>query len=421
MKSSYSYSFSFPAFIKGEFLTKLASLNKKLAKMADSNQVDIIHETLETRKVLKPEAHQKLKENRYFQPTPEDHMDIIFSVVEVSLPIQTKINGFDFVGTINIEGDVKTIYAVDNTINLTNVDPCICHHCHVRRQRNCVHIFAESQTGNLVSIGSTCTHDYIGLNIDSILYAFFNFYKTDDLYESRGMSGAWGFHAQHLIDAIRVSYAQNPSYLKASDDHKGTKGCVDCIYNILFHSLSSAALIEERNKLKEILLTAPVVGDLLVKTYGNLDPKTSNFNSNLVETLFYTNSNGEKIQRDFIVGKARGLFIWAVFNALNKAKEALEVKVQPFQELPSFHVGQIGSKLEVEGVIRFIKDMQTNFGFSRLIVVKGYNGAEVKTFGSGSSLWNVHVGDKVKLSGTISNHDEYKGNKVTMIKRAKIS
>jgi hypothetical protein len=427
---SDSYSFSFPAFIKGEFLTKLNRVNKKLAGMANANQVQILSEELDTRKILKPEAREKILKTKHLGPanvykaTPEDYMDVVFSTVEVSLPVQTKINGFNLVGTINIEGDVKTIHALDDSVNLSEVDVKLCHHCGTKRKRKCLHVFVEESSNDLVAIGSTCVFEYIGLDIDRILHTFFNFYKEDDLYGSRGMRQAWGFPIENLANATSVAYAMNSTYVKAGDPRYGeynesnTKSRVDFIHSVMFQP--NQWNTHDRESFLDVLKTAPKVGKLLSETYGDLDEKSSNFNSNIVETLFYTDAFGKRVLRDFIVGKARGLFVWACFNALNKAAVAKVQATQP-KAKPSFHVGKVGDRISVSGTVKVIRECNNSFGSSRLVVVKQDDGAEVKTFSTSKGVWNLNEGDSVQLKGTVSQHDEYKGTKSTMVKRASFS
>jgi ribosomal protein L31 len=435
-----SYTFSFPSFIKGEFLTKLKRVNKKLAGMAEANQVQILGETLESRKILKPEPRKRVKETSHLKvghgryvPSPEDYMDVVFSVVQVSLPIQTKINGFELAGTINIEGDVKTIHSLNDEVNLANVDVKVCHHCNVRRKRNRLHVFTEVQTGNHVAIGSTCTHEYLGLDVDGILHTFFNFYKEEDLYGSRGMGEAWGFPIVNLANACRVAYSHNPTYVKScveneygsrwnrfSTNENGTKWVVDGIHAIMYGGSLQPDDIAHKEKLFNELATLPKVGNLLKETYEGLDAKSSNFNSNIVETLFYTDDEGTKTLRDFIVGKARGMFVWCVFNALKKSEEVKAKAALP-KEKDSFHVGEVGERVQVSGVVKFIKDMHNDFGSSRLVVVKGQGGEEVKTFTTSKGCWDLEVGSSVSIKGTVSKHEDFKGTKSTMVKRANFS
>jgi hypothetical protein len=54
MSSTYSSSF-----IRDEFDKKFTRLNKKLTKMKDGNQVSIVSEKTETKKILTPEANSK--------------------------------------------------------------------------------------------------------------------------------------------------------------------------------------------------------------------------------------------------------------------------------------------------------------------------------------------------------------------------
>jgi hypothetical protein len=430
-----SYTFSFPSFIKGEFLTKLAKVNKKLAGMANANQVQILAETIETRSILKPDSRKKVLDTAKLMPVtarykagPEDYMDVVFSIVEVSLPVQTKINGYELAGTINILGDVKTIFSLNDDVNLSEVDVKLCHHCNTRRKRKALHVFTEEATGNHVAIGSTCVHDYIGLDIDKILHTFFNFYKEEDLYGSRGMREAWGFPIVELANACRVAYLHDSQYVKSSyndgysrsgfsNNENGTKWRVDAIHNIMFGNSIRPEDIQDKANLLEELTKAPKVGKLLTETYGDLDPKTSNFNSNIVETLFYVDDEGNKTLRDFIVGKARGMFVWCVFNALNKqVKVEVQTKVEENTK-PSEHVGKVGDRVQVSGVVKFAKDYDSDWGTRRLLVVKGDNGAEVKTY----TKHLIGVGSRVSLKGTISKLETYKGIKSTMVKRASFS
>lgn len=425
-----SYTFSFPAFIKGEFLTKLAKVNKKLANMANANQVQILSESMETRSILKPDARKKVLDTAKLMPVtarykagPEDYMEVVFSIVEVSLPIQTKINGYELAGTINIQGDVKTIFSLNDEVNLSEVDVKLCHHCNTRRSRKALHVFTEEATGNHVAIGSTCVHDYIGLDIDKVLHTFFNFYKEEDLYGSRGMNSAWGFPVANLANAVRVAYAISPNYKKVDPysgyDYESTKQLVDRIHEVLFHP--NQFNMGDHDHFNELLTKAPKVGSLLVDTYKGMDAKASNFNSNVVETLFYTNEDGSRVLRDFIVGKARGIFIWACFDALKKANQVeVQTKVEDNTK-PSDYIGKVGERVQVSGTVKFIRDCETSFGTSRLLVVKGNDGNEVKTFTTSQGCWDLKVGSSVSIKGTVSNHETYKGTKSTMVKRASFS
>jgi len=412
-----TYSFSFPSFIRDEFDKKFTRLNTKLAKMDDGNEVTIVGETYEDRKILKPEvrkhsltvAHQiKAGANiSSYIPKPHDYINVNFTNVEVSIPGVDKIEGYHFAGTINIQGDVKTIFSVNEDVNLSEVDVKVCHHCNVRRKRNRLHVFTEIASGEHKAIGSTCVHEYIGLNIDSVLHTFFNFYKEEDIYGSRGMGGAWGFPIEHLANATRVAFANSPSYIKGGT----TKGIVDDIHQKMFHPSQYDA--DQHDEYHATLKTAPKVGNLLREVYGDMDATKSNFNSNVVEALFYTRDDDTRELRDFVVGKSRGIFVWAVFNALKSG-----VKVEaPKPTLPSYHVGMMGQKVEFQGEVTFTKVCSGHYGDSVMVKMVDAKGNQFVSFGTGKALWDLTEGDRHTFKGTVSKHDEYKGTKQTSLKR----
>jgi hypothetical protein len=421
-----TYSFSFPSFIRDEFDKKFAKLNKKLANMKDGNEVQIVSEAYEVRDILKPEPRKEVQRTRLlpkakrYVPTPEDYLKVNFTKVEVSLPVQQKLAGYELLGHINIEGDVKTIHALDDEVNLSEVDVKLCHHCNSRRKRKALTVFKEVSSGNQVAIGSTCVHDYLGLDIYPILKTFFNFYKEDDIYGSPGMRKAWGFPTEHIANACRVSHSINSTYVKAGDPRYGeynennTKSVVDYVHNVLYSPCTSTA--ELSKEYHEKLKSLPKVGSLLTEFYGDMDEKKSNFNSNIVETLFYTRPDGSRELRDFIVGKARGIFVWAVFNALNKSAEKKVQKSQPSTQ-NSQHIGKVGDRVEVQGKVTFTKVCDGYYGTSKMVKITDNDGNAFVTFGTGSGLWNLETGDEVTAKGTVSKHDEFKGVKQTSLKR----
>ena len=413
-----TYSFSFPSFIRDEFDKKFTRLNKKLAKMKDGNEVEIVGETHEDRNILKPDVKDHIMKVAHqikaganispYIPTPKDYLKVNFTNVEVSLPVQNKIQGYQLLGNINIEGDVKTIHSLDDNINLTEVDVKLCHHCNTKRQRKALTVFKELSTGDLKAVGSTCVHDYLGVDIFPILNTFFNFYKEEDLYGSNGMRKAWGYHIEELANASRVAYTQFQAYVKEGT----TKARVDEVHRVMYNP--SQYNMDEQKELLEVLKTAPKVGKLLLDTYKDMDATASNFNSNVVETLFYTHGDGTRTLRDFIVGKARGIFIWACFNALNKNAKPATPKAPT---KPSNHIGKVGERIDFDGEVTFTKIVDGFNGESKMVKFQDKEGNLLVTFGTGDKLWDLKEGDEVSLRGTISKHDEFKGIKQTQLKR----
>lgn len=109
------------------------------------------------------------------------------------------------------------------------------------------------------------------------------------------------------------------------------------------------------------------------------------------------------------------------------AKPVVEKKTSEF-------VGTVGEKIEIELKIVFRKYVSSQFGGSTMLIMVDENGNVVKTFTNASWLdeevkdetgtyfrQNVIKGDKIKLVGTVSKHDDsYNNEKSTILKRPKL-
>lgn len=75
------------------------------------------------------------------------------------------------------------------------------------------------------------------------------------------------------------------------------------------------------------------------------------------------------------------------------------------------------------GVVTVAITVDTAYGASRLVVVEGtgdYEGVTFKMFGTGVTLWEARRGDKVEVTGSVKDRDEYEGTPQTVLTRAKI-
>lgn len=118
---------------------------------------------------------------------------------------------------------------------------------------------------------------------------------------------------------------------------------------------------------------------------------------------------------------------------LSIPEKTVEPVIQGVEKNPSDHIGAIGDKVELELKIVMRKNVSTAFGGSTLLIMIDENDNVVKTFTNASWLDEeaedkdgtyfreaVIKGDRIKIKGTISAHQEYNGEKSTLIKRPKL-
>ena len=94
-----------------------------------------------------------------------------------------------------------------------------------------------------------------------------------------------------------------------------------------------------------------------------------------------------------------------------------ERKASPI--VPGF-LGNAKDKLEnVKATVTFTKVIETNYGFSTLILFRAESGHSIKWFASNAP--KLEIGDAVTLKATIKGHDTYNGIDSTVVTRAKLS
>jgi len=406
-----TYEFTFPSFIRPEFDKKLEKLNKKLDKITNAIKVTIVKEDNFYRYVdLQNDINHKNTLRK---------IHVAFSSVSLSIPLPSKINGFSYIGTINMKDNVKTIYCLDNKINLTNINTKLCHHCNTNRKRNSVHVVKELTTNELHVISSACIENYIGININFSLKVFYSFFpkNTDNLSEA--LSEAIEYDIDTIIKASLLTYCDNPQYIKTGYMEHGnfhinknsTKNTADNYIQVLHDSnMESTFNLMEKNNIPNI----SEIKQMLLDEFFLMEKSENNFISNVIDSIFYEIDN-KRILKDFIVGKSRGLFYWAVYHVINKY---LGVASEPKKQNSKF-VGRVGENISFNGIVQHIRPFNNNYGSSLLVETINTDGNIIKFFTTSKKAYELQKGQSIDFSGTIHKHENYKSICSTIIKKPK--
>jgi hypothetical protein len=269
--------------------------------------------------------------------------------------------------------------------------------------------------GEIITLGSTCSDEFFGLNVTKALQVFNGFVETisSEIADEDGfpkMSKSFGESRDTVINASLRVFSKSNSYTKG-DYYNNIDGTPDMVKGVLNNDDYQKEFPANTTN-----YTVDSVNALLKKYYATLDPLTSNFNSNVVNTLF---SNGQ--DRNFIPYKVIGVMVWAIFNALNKEAKATTA---PKEKKVNAHIGNVGEKITVfKATVKSFRDMGSfsyNGPTSYLITFDSPQGT-VKTFSTNYALTELNVGDTVNLEGKVKKHEEWKGYKSTMLNYTKIA
>ena len=114
----------------------------------------------------------------------------------------------------------------------------------------------------------------------------------------------------------------------------------------------------------------------------------------------------------------------ARLDALKKEKEAREAAIAAKKAI-SKHVGNVGDKINVEATKERTGSYETSFGYQTSVVyVHTFRDADGNAivWKTGSTALNeIENGTRVQLTGTIKEHNEYNGEKQTVLIRCKVN
>ena len=131
--------------------------------------------------------------------------------------------------------------------------------------------------------------------------------------------------------------------------------------------------------------------------------------------------NGEKTVREFVRtddGRAQELAnTWA-------DERAAKTKAIGDKRAASEHVGEVGERIEIEGVARLITSFDNAYGTSYMYMIEDADGNAYKFIGKGihtaDNINGAHKNFKLKAKFTVKAHDEYNGQKQTVVNRPKV-
>ena len=102
-----------------------------------------------------------------------------------------------------------------------------------------------------------------------------------------------------------------------------------------------------------------------------------------------------------------------------RAERALQDAQRDATRGLSQHVGTVGQRLVMDVTVTFTKYIESDFGGKQLIGMVDDTGNSLRTFASGAFAWDAAVvkGARLSIKATVKAHDEYQGERQTMLTR----
>lgn len=384
-----------------EFNTRIEKLNKRLAKLNKS-----LLEVTELKRFIKKEKVQIHHSGESFRN--DTFHDVLVEYVSIQIDglefFKKDDSDYEYIGTINVKDGVKTVYCANPLLYApylrhfqSNSD--ICDHCRTKRQRNTYHLFDNHET--VLKIGSTCAKDFFGYDVDKILSIYYEIFMIIHDFEEldeEHCRNSFAYSCDEIYSRV-MSFTKSCSYWESVEKTDLGFGTSTKIRN---------SLIEDKNF---PILKMPLELLEKIRKYWEEQKNTSAFALNMWEA----------VRHDYAVNKNIGSYAYAIFGAIKGIKEKedrkggqecqykdgerpelnLTVTHRHSFTIPgySYHAHEetiyAVEFLSDDGVIYFVKS-------------------------SSNSIASLNIGDKVKLTGTISGQDNFAGKKRWVLKRCKI-
>lgn len=284
-----------------------------------------------------------------------------------------------------------------------------CDHCRLVRNRLKTYLLRH-ESGKMVQVGSTCIGDFLGCGLNPEAAAIYQ----EELFElqsrnwSEESSGGSGPKAIETDKALAATAAHIRLYgwksrAQAKNDFRVIPTASQVLGWLFFRSRYASE--EERKRWTEAI---PIEADTekakKAREWALKSIPASDYEHNL-----------KTIASMEIVGIDHLGLATSLVSAYDRAiGEELKRKMAATN---SQHFGELKKRGVWEGTIARIKTIDGRYGTTWIVGFQ-IDGNEAVWFSSNPV--EFQIGDKVKISGSVKAHDEYKGVKQTVLTRCKL-
>jgi hypothetical protein len=337
----------------------------------------------------------------------ENHICGTVNLVDVSIVGDTpKMGSFSLIGTIESLAGKPVLMAVPGRefpVSYRDADPMWCDHCRTRRNRNETHV-VRSDAGEYFQVGSTCVKDFLGWDVAPFLRWF---RSVESIIDEDMLSGGRYvdplFTPREIVSWASIIVQVDGKYNRSAEDNSTKAGVFDFLFPNKWNQQDRDFYTDHLDAEQSMAIEQATVDAL-----DALDGTGSDWHYNL-----YTCWTAEHVTT-----KQVGILSSAVILGLRALDIQVQQRIQKETYGESEHIGNVKERLTLDLVVVGEKTFIGQFGETTLLTFREKSsGNVVKWFASNPP--DVTVGDEIVLKATVKAHEEYKGQKQTMVTRCK--
>lgn len=330
--------------------------------------------------------------------------------VEGERPI---INGWVFVARLEhtSEGNIiRSVPGEELPQEYREVDPW-CEHCQLRRIRRDTFVVRREDGPDYKQVGSNCLADFLGHKDPHTVAAYAELLGIAEEFAGNMEQMGWGggepfaLDTENFLAHIAATIRLYGWRSKKQAWEEGGVATATLAQNWL---LSSRA---ERLKFHHEIIPTEADAELARMALAWAQEIPSDTPSDYLSNL-----------RVACLGAPFMVLKWA--GIVGSAIVAYRREIEKWEERKANgsrgkHLGEIGERITVEATVIMERDIETDFGLTRLYKFETTDGSQLIWFASNAQ--DCGEGDKIKVAGTVKRHDEYNGRPQTVVNRCKVS
>lgn len=358
--------------------------------------------------------------------------------VEVEAEGKAQINGWEWLARVEHTDSGNLIHsAKDVTVPVKYyTSDCYCEHCKTNRWRKNVHLVRNVETGEIKQVGENCLADYThGMSANGIAFYQSLFTGLEEEEERVPSCGGFGWGNRRYYDPDEVTRFMSETIRHfgfvpkhdESEDYEGVNKRATAYrvedFLAVAHGEKSHFIYHMEDyykteaEMKQIGFnaerpeTVKEAHDALAWIAEQDDSRSTYIhNLKLVCGMKQVNSWHFGILASLLPTWNKSL----VREAERKAKEAVEIN--------SHHVGEIGERITFDVFsTQVVTSWETDYGTMWLVKFVSTDGNVFMWRASSLNALPDDLGLIKRITGTVKNHDEFRGVKQTFINRCKVA
>lgn len=386
-----------------EFYNDVEKKLNRIAKKCKKHGNDFIFEV--KGEEIRQQYNKELNRTEYFK----------FILVEVDGT--AKINNWECIAVLEVHNNRNILRRINTEIDIPEkfrFTENICEHCNTNRQRNNLYIIHNTSTDEWKQVGGTCLKLYTGgLNMEYVV-AFID--GITQLEEFDGIIGHGGkaYYSVNEILSYAVETISKTGYFNAQSILP-TK----YIVSVLMHNSLERAITTINKSFADSRLNMMMFNnDYHKKETKDIVENIINYYKELDDNSEFIHNIKVMLDEEYVLSKNFGFLCYLP----EGYAKYLQKETEKAQRIESNYFGEIGKRYKDKDIlsVNLITNWETQWGTTYVYKITLTDGT-ILTWKTSNGLYLESNEEFDKISFTVKEHKEYKGEKQTEITRCKIT